>query len=608
MDIVGQGGVVPGPLDRAGSSVRTARPGPAADVRDEASEVERIGVVFVHGIGDQRAGLTLISWARPLVRLIGRWTATTPGVDPSIDPVLTGNIDFSGSTFPTLEVSVPGGTMGKTVHKPQHWVLTESWWAARVSPPSIGEVFRWLVPGEMIRIFRGIVRGQASQGSRAWAAIDAVFSALFMIPAVILAVALYIVFRAFRIIPIDALQQSAFVRGLEFFLVDWFGDVRVLLADRAQAANIRNRVALSIRALHGYGCDRVVIVAHSGGTIVSYMTLTDPALLGDPNLRVDRLITHGQALDLTWRLGHATDPWAADQREDRLYLNDRLQRSLEDVIDSDRETLDWYDFWATHDPAPAGGFGSTADDVTNPEACHGATQRIFNRMSLRGDHGGYWDNDEEFVLPVARLIERQDLTTPTRFFPVEPALSRAAHREHRVRLLSFAWLAVMLTAIASIPVSMIDARLAGDSGNLEEFGQAAFEIISWIYGAVASLIGGFIELPTLPATITGLVAEILGIAFMVGLFLAAGRGMVSVWNRWDARERLLALQPAPDQRSTRTLSAQLFICAAGALSLFFFATSGRIETLIPLAVTLAVAIGWSILTGSTGQIVRGDAT
>ena len=609
MAIVGKVGVIQGPLDRAsgGEATQSLTEARGEDRDETRSKVERIGVVFVHGIGDQRAGLTLISWARPIIRLIGRWTATTPGVEPSIDPVVTSNIDFSGSTFPTVEITVPGGTVGDDVHEAQHWVLTESWWATRVSPPSIGEMFRWLVPAEMLRIFRGIVHGQATQGSRVWAIIDAVFSALFMVPAVILAVLLYAVSRVLRVIPIGALQNAAFVRGLEFFLVDWFGDVRVLLTDRAQAANIRNRVALSIRALHDYDCDRVVILAHSGGSIVSYMTLTDPSLFGDPNLRVDRLITHGQALSLAWRLGHATDPWAADQQEDRLYAGDRLRRSLVEVIATDRKALDWHDFWATHDPAPAGGFGSTDDDVSTPEDCHGTTTRVFNRMSLRGDHGGYWDNDEEFVLPVVRLIERQDQMTPTRFFPVEPAQSRAGHREDRVRQLSFAWLAVMITAIAAIPLSIVDARLPGDTGNLEDFGQVAYGIVAWAYGSVVSVLGSLVDLPTLPGRITGLPAELLGIAFMVGLFVIAGRGMVSVWNRWDARERLLALQPAPDQRATTALSAQLAICAGAALSLFFFATSGRIEALIPPAVALAVAVGWSWLTKATGQIVRGDA-
>ena len=44
--------------------------------------------------------------------------------------------------------------------------------------------------------------------------------------------------------------------------------------------------------------------------------------------------------------------------------------------------------------------------------------RVSNRMSLRRDHDAYWANDEQFVLPVARLIEGAPGGAPTvtRFF------------------------------------------------------------------------------------------------------------------------------------------------------------------------------------------------
>ena len=59
---------------------------------------------------------------------------------------------------------------------------------------------------------------------------------------------------------------------------------------------------------------------------------------------------------------------------------------------------------------------------TLPSAVRGGSTRVFNRMSLRNDHGGYWDNDEEFVLPVARLIDlAPGGRDASRFFPEPPA-------------------------------------------------------------------------------------------------------------------------------------------------------------------------------------------
>ena len=91
-------------------------------------------------------------------------------------------------------------------------------------------------------------------------------------------------------------------------------------------------------------------MGHSGGTIAAYMTLTDARY---QHLAVERLITHGQALALVWRLGHACAPSDPDRSADRLYEGDRLRRSLAEA----RPSLHWFDFWSTHDPAPAGGFG-----------------------------------------------------------------------------------------------------------------------------------------------------------------------------------------------------------------------------------------------------------
>ena len=65
-----------------------------------------------------------------------------------------------------------------------------------------------------------------------------------------------------------------------------------------------------------------------------------------------------------------------------------------------RPTLRWADFWSTYDPAPAGPL-NPPDGVrlTN------RTYSIINRMSILEDHGSYWDNDEEFILPLLQHID-----------------------------------------------------------------------------------------------------------------------------------------------------------------------------------------------------------
>ena len=143
-----------------------------------------------------------------------------------------------------------------------------------------------------------------------------------------------------RRIPIGVLQDFAVRKMVDSFLVDWFGDLPVLIDDPVQSANVRARLAGAIRRLKDDGCDAIVIVAHSGGALVTFETLLDPAYR---ELHVDKLITLGQGLGLAWRL-------AADPEVDEIPPGSRVIGDLAAV----RPDLRWVDVWASYDPAPAG--------------------------------------------------------------------------------------------------------------------------------------------------------------------------------------------------------------------------------------------------------------
>ena len=120
-----------------------------------------IGVVFVHGVGSQKPGEWLLEASRPLLRLLSAWRTTTDGVDPANDPTRIANIDFSGGSRPFIVADVPA--IGD--HPAQTWHLTEAWWAARVSPPSVAQMFRWLVPWELKRLFAGSCQGSGPRAA-----------------------------------------------------------------------------------------------------------------------------------------------------------------------------------------------------------------------------------------------------------------------------------------------------------------------------------------------------------------------------------------------------------------------------------------------------------
>ena len=120
---------------------------------------------------------------------------------------------------------------------------------------------------------------------------------------------LYALTRAIiAVIPIQSVKDAAILRIFDEFLIGWFGDVRILLYDPAQSANVRAGLADAVRRLRKT-CSRVVVVAHSGGVMVSYLTLTDPALT---DVQVDKLITFGEGWNLALRLTDDDGAWRID--------------------------------------------------------------------------------------------------------------------------------------------------------------------------------------------------------------------------------------------------------------------------------------------------------
>ena len=81
------------------------------------------------------------------------------------------------------------------------------------------------------------------------------------------------IYSALHAIPIGAIRKRVEIAMADMFIVEWFGDLPVILDDQSQSAAIRTRLVERVQWLHERGCQDVVLVAHSGGTIVSFATL-----------------------------------------------------------------------------------------------------------------------------------------------------------------------------------------------------------------------------------------------------------------------------------------------------------------------------------------------
>jgi hypothetical protein len=355
---------------------------------------------------------------------------------------------------------------------------------------------------------------------------------------------------------------------IDSFLVEWFGDLPVLIDDHVQSANVRARLARSIERLRADGCDAVVIVAHSGGALVSFETLLDPAYA---HLQVDKLITLGQGLGLAWRL-------AADPSVREITPGHRLVGNLARV----RPGLRWVDVWASYDPAPAGPLparsglatdasggppaprppttlvtsggpaasgrrrsgaaaaptpataiavatgDATADSwllrrpvslpgvptpATPPASILVESRPVTNEMNVLTDHGAYWANPEGFLIPLVRHLDAARGDAGASRFYRDPAdrTRRILWRRQRVSALAaWGWLC-SLGAIATIALLLLlqaagDRRLtrAGDGIAAAVDLVPGSELITGPVSWVGAIVGGVLEWVGLGALADGL--------------------------------------------------------------------------------------------------------
>jgi hypothetical protein len=512
------------PTDRQISHRREHKPGFELDC-EAPPTVRHVGIVFVHGIGSQEAGSTLLEWSSKIIALLldARSTQEAKG-----DPVIDVQLDKSASSR-FIELRLPEATTrvrGNTVTIPeQHWVMTEAWWAERVRPPAFGEMAEWLGPrGAITRIVTAMLPRNSNshdprlrpavqvhhlevgrEKPRLWDKIQRrwhqfrnprrpeekrvdlskfdgtdvvkepgdvgyvytnaptekprrrfpvrvlllVWNAFkdFVIWVLSLTTKAYfqaisslvlVVYGALRsvekILPIGPLKDGALTRPIDRFILEWFGDVYVLLQEPAQAASVRDRLIDAVRDLEWNGCKPVNVVAHSGGAIVSYMTLADEAQ--KDRIKVDRLITLGEGLNLAWRLLASNDGAVSPDtklRYDRLYTD----------VFKVRKHFEWHDFWASQDPAPVGVVSPEVSLVKeSPGQIH--SHAIWNRLAFREDHGTYWDNDEEFLIPVARLMDANPAQQRV-FRDSDEDRKRSLRRRRRLTFLSI-WRQLALVA------------------------------------------------------------------------------------------------------------------------------------------------------------------
>jgi streptogramin lyase len=187
-------------------------------------------------------------------------------------------------------------------------------------------------------------------------------------------------------------------------VLHWVASMQVYLLDYGRSAAMRQRFEREVQDfLRDPQCTRLVVIAHSMGTVISYEGLT--TLLKEPDWQAraagKQQITYiclAQALRRVWLLSR-TDP-------------ERLRGVLP-------ATVRWLHFWARYDPVAVGPLYPDALPPPAPGAPPwvGATDKalrarladcenvdVVNTDSIYSDHTTYWDNLEQVVGPIAHEL------------------------------------------------------------------------------------------------------------------------------------------------------------------------------------------------------------
>ena len=125
----------------------------AGEIQQHGPQDYDLGVLFVHGIGDQQQNSTLARFGGSLQRWLrrfidpdgedGRPEADRIAHEPLVEVTEVQRRTAGGDTPAHASVLVghPGRPGG-----PQRWLLAEGWWAAEVSPPTFKAFSRWVLP------------------------------------------------------------------------------------------------------------------------------------------------------------------------------------------------------------------------------------------------------------------------------------------------------------------------------------------------------------------------------------------------------------------------------------------------------------------------------
>jgi hypothetical protein len=261
----------------------------------------RLGVLFVHGIGEQQQYSTLARFGGALQRWLRQWEDGRQLDQPKQDRVARPAV----VDVPAVDAH-PGDRKDPAhaemaVGSGRKWLLAEAWWAPEVTPPKFKDFITWVLPmfpwlaaeyavaaGQ--RIYRPdpapSLHGRDPTWVERWSLAGLVWLASPLIAVVLMVVCLLL--ALLQRLPVVGKRVSA----LTVNLVKGVGDSYLFAHDALARTAMVQRIRHDLDWLRAKGCERVVIVAHSQGAALCHDMLRDDNRPKD----VDLLVTVGSGV------------------------------------------------------------------------------------------------------------------------------------------------------------------------------------------------------------------------------------------------------------------------------------------------------------------------
>jgi hypothetical protein len=550
------------------------------------TEKHALGVLLVHGIGEQPRGDTLLAFGEPMIDALSEWVHGR-----ELGRVTVTEAKLSAARLESSEPAhaLVGLALGD---RSTSWLLAESWWAGEFRRPPFTKLAGWLLTVGPWAIISHASRWlpDAPRAQLPYQALKVVLSIplswLMQIVVVLLAVLAWL--------PIPGLRRA--ISGLLLRLTGTLGDSYVLLESPVQKTAAIRSVQRDVAWL-AERCDTVAVVAHSQGAAIARLALAESR-----HPRVCLLVTFGSGVSKLTELesletgafarivrtfiavsfvalallprGLSLAPGGGDGRSIiwTLFLVMPLALlgvSIKFVWDQWKawperarrlsiSPLSWVDFWATSDPVPN---GPLARPGVVEKLC---SVQVTNRISWFSDHSSYWENRDEFVLPLLDELGRR-AGMPVLAEPEPDSVRTLARRRARVWCLVTIRTITALSAIVAVYAlrgelagygrdailrPLTDGVLTGALGDL-------LTGLGWVAGALLGPLTGWDA-----RTLQTLGHSALGASIPVGIAAAWYRFCaLPVWAGWNAQTFRWRCRPEriPPHAADRYLRGALFV-------------------------------------------------